>query len=166
MGRFMRERGFESYDELWRWSVEDLDGFWGALWDRYDVGERGNRVLASREMPGALWFPGTRLNYTEHALRGKADDALALIAGNESGEDAEWTWGQLKGQVRRIAAGLRRLGVGAGDRGVAYMPNIPQTLAAVPAPPSPRALWASCSPGFRPRSGVGPLPPIQPEGPP
>jgi acetoacetyl-CoA synthetase len=163
MGRFMRERGFESYDELWRWSVEDLDGFWGALWDRYDVGERGNRVLASREMPGALWFPGTRLNYTEHALRGKADDALALIAGNESGEDVEWTWGELKEQVRRIAAGLRRLGVGPGDRVVAYMPNIPETVAAFLATASLGAVWSSCSPDFGARSVIDRFAQIEPK---
>src|SRR4051794_7991304 len=132
MGRFMRERGFESYDELWRWSVEDLDGFWGALWDRYDVGERGPNVLVSREMPGAQWFPGTRVNYAEHALRGKADDALALIAGNESREDAEWSWGELKQQVRRIAAGLRRLGGGAGGRRGAHQADNPQAGARLP----------------------------------
>ena len=56
----MRERGFETYGDLQRWSVEDLDGFWGSIWDRFSVGERSDVVLASREMPGATWFPGTR----------------------------------------------------------------------------------------------------------
>src|SRR4051812_27181907 len=163
MGRFMRERGFESYDELWRWSIEDLDGFWAALWDRYDVGERGHNVLVSREMPGAQWFPGTRVNYAEHALRGKADDALALIAGNESGEDAEWSWGELKEQVRRIAAGLRRLGVGPGDRVVAYMPNIPETVAAFLATASLGAVWSSCSPDFGARSVIDRFAQIEPK---
>jgi acetoacetyl-CoA synthetase len=163
MGRFMRERGFETYDALWRWSVEDLDGFWGALWDRYDVGERGPNVLVSREMPGAQWFPGTRVNYAEHALRGKADDALALIAGNESGEDAEWTWGELTEQVRRIAAGLRGLGVGPGDRVVAYMPNIPETVAAFLAAASLGAVWSSCSPDFGARSVIDRFAQIEPK---
>src|SRR4051795_2088812 len=163
MGRFMRERGFANYDELWRWSVEDLDGFWGALWDRYDIGKRGPNVLVSREMPGAQWFPGTRVNYAEHALRGKADDALALIAGNESGEDAEWSWGELKEQVRRIAAGLRRLGVGPGDRVVAYMPNIPETVAAFLATASIGAVWSSCSPDFGARSVIDRFAQIEPK---
>src|SRR3954453_16975794 len=83
MGAYMRERGFETYADLWRWSVEDLEGFWGSLWDRFEVGERGSEVLASRAMPGASWFPGTVVNYAEHALRGRSDDALAIIAGGE-----------------------------------------------------------------------------------
>src|SRR3954466_4179921 len=163
MGRFMRERGFESYDELWRWSIEDLDGFWAALWDRYDVGERGPNVLVSRQMPGAQWFPGTRVNYAEHALRGKADDALALIAGNESGEDAEWSWGDLKEQVRRVAAGLRRLGVGPGDRVVAYMPNIPETVAAFLATASLGAVWSSAAPEVGARSVIDRFAQIEPK---
>jgi len=163
MGRFMRERGFETYDELWRWSVDDLDGFWGAVWDRYEVGERGGNVLVSREMPGAQWFPGTRVNYAEHALRGKADDALALIAGNESGEDVSWSWGELTEQVRRIAAGLRQLNVGPGDRVVAYMPNIPETVAAFLATASLGAVWSSCSPDFGARSVIDRFAQIEPK---
>ncbi len=163
MGRFMRERGFETYDELWRWSVDDLDGFWGAIWDRYDVGERGDTVLASREMPGARWFPGTLVNYAEHALRGKADRALAIIAGNESGEIVYWSWGELKAHVRRTAAGLRRLGVGPGDRVVAYMPNIPETVAAFLATASLGAVWSSCSPDFGARSVIDRFAQIEPK---
>src|SRR3954454_25390239 len=106
LGAFRRERGFPSYEELWRWSVEDLDGFWGAIWDRFGVGERGT-VLASREMPGAQWFPGTQLNYAEHAFRGKPGDALALVAGGESREDHSWTCGELRERPRRIRAGLQ-----------------------------------------------------------
>src|SRR3954467_3536478 len=163
LGAFRRERGFESYDELWRWSVEDLDGFWGALWDRFGVGERGGTVLASREMPGAQWFPGTQVNYAEHAFRGKADDALALVAGGESREDAEWTWGELREQAARIAAGLRRLGVQRGDRVVAYMPNIPETAAAFLATASLGAIWSSCSPDFGARSVTDRFPQIEPK---
>src|SRR3712207_9290744 len=81
MAKYMRERGFESYGDLQRWSVEDLDGFWGSIWDRFEVGERGQTVLASSEMPGASWFPGTQVNYAEHAFRARSDDALAIVAG-------------------------------------------------------------------------------------
>jgi acetoacetyl-CoA synthetase len=163
MGRFMRERGFESYGELWRWSIDDLDGFWAAIWDRYDVGERGDTVLASREMPGARWFPDTQLNYAEHAFRGKDNDALAIIAGGERRDDEEWTWGALREQTRRIAAGLRALGVGPGDRVAAYMPNIPETAAAFLATASLGAVWSSCSPDFGARSVIDRFAQIEPK---
>src|SRR4051812_29112366 len=163
MGAFRRERGFDTYEELWRWSVEDLEGFWGAVWDRFGVGERGGTVLASREMPGAQWFPGTQVNYAEHAFRGRADDALALVAGGESREDAEWTWGELREQAARIAAGLRRLGVQRGDRVVAYMPNIPERAGAFLATASLGAVWSSCSPDFGARSVVDRFAQIEPK---
>src|SRR3954452_16724932 len=163
MTAYLRERGLEGYDELWRWSVEDLDGFWASIWDRYGVGERGDEVLATREMPGATWFPGTQLNYAEHALRGKDDSAVAIVSGGEDREDVTWTWGELRAQVRRIAAGLRALGVERGDRVVAYMPNIPETAAAFLACASLGAVWSSCSPDFGARSVVDRFAQIEPK---
>ena len=106
MGSYMRERGFETYGDLQRWSVSDLDAFWGSIWDRFSVGERSDAVLASRSMPGAEWFPGTSVNYAEHAFRGRSDDVPALIAGGEDREDVSWTWGELRGLTQRIAAVL------------------------------------------------------------
>src|SRR3954451_18710723 len=163
MGEYMRERGSSTYAELQRWSVEDLDGFWGSIWDRFSVGERGDVVLASREMPGAEWFPGTSLNYAEHAFRGRAYDALALIAGGEDREDVSWTWGELRSLTARIATGLRGLGVGRGDRVVAYMPNIPETAAAFLACASLGAIWSSCSPDFGARSVIDRFAQIEPK---
>jgi acetoacetyl-CoA synthetase len=163
LGAFRRERGFDDYDALWRWSVADLDGFWGALWDRFGVGERGGTVLASGEMPGAQWFPGTQLNYAEHAFRDKDDRALAIVAGGESRADEEWTWGELHEQTRRIAAGLRRLGVTKGDRVAAYLPNIPETAAAFLATASLGAIWSSCSPDFGARSVIDRFAQIEPK---
>src|SRR5829696_4057390 len=166
LGAYRRERGFDAYDELWRWSVENLDDFWASIWDRYGVGERGGTVLASREMgipPTPEWFPGTQINYAEHALRGKADEALAIVAGGEDREDAEITWEQLRSSVRRIAAGLRALGVERGDRVVAYMPNVPETAAAFLACASIGAVWSSCSPDFGPRSVIDRFAQIEPK---
>ena len=163
LGAYRRERGFDTYDELWRWSVSDLDAFWGSIWDRFGVGERGDTVLASESMPGAQWFPGTLVNYAEHAFRGKADDAVAIIAGGEDREDAEWTWGDLRALTRRIAAGLRALGVERGDRVVAYMPNIPETAAAFLACASLGAVWSSCSPDFGARSVIDRFAQIEPK---
>ena len=69
----MRARGHSDYDELWRWSVEDLEGFWGALWDWFEIGAAYERVLGSREMPGAEWFPGRVAELRRAALpRGAA----------------------------------------------------------------------------------------------
>jgi acetoacetyl-CoA synthetase len=163
MAKYMRERGFSTYGDLQRWSVEDLEGFWGSVWDRFAVGERGDAVLGSRSMPGASWFPGTTVNYAEHAFRGRADDALALIAGGEDRADEEWTWGRLRELTERIATGLRARGVGAGDRVVAYMPNIPETAAAFLACASLGAVWSSCSPDFGARSVIDRFAQIEPK---
>jgi len=163
MTRFMRERGFDDYDELWRWSVDDLDGFWAALWDHFDVGARSGPVLASREMPGARWFPEVTVNYAEYALRGRDDDAVAIVHASESRALAEVTWGELRTQVARIAAGLKALGVERGDRVVAYLPNIPETVAAFLATASLGAVWSSAAPEFGARSVIDRFAQIEPK---
>src|SRR4029079_10102149 len=81
---YMRSRGFESYEDLWRWSVDDLEGFWRSLWDLYGLGAAPGRVLASSEMPGAEWFPGTRLNYAEQLFRGARGEEAAIVHATES----------------------------------------------------------------------------------
>src|SRR5436190_2402598 len=114
-------RDFETYDELWRWSVEDLEGFWGSLWDYFEVkaSRPYERVLGRREMPGAEWFPGAELSYPEHVFRMASEDRPAILHASELRELSEVGWGELREQVAGIAAGLRRLGVARGDRGVA-----------------------------------------------
>jgi acetoacetyl-CoA synthetase len=163
MTRFMREHGFDDYHALWQWSVEDLDAFWRAIWRFFDVAPEPDTVLASREMPGAQWFPGTQVNYAQHAFRGKDPDAIALVAAGELRDDARWSWGELADQVGRIAAGLRELGVGRGDRVAAYMPNIPETVAAFLACASLGAVWSSCSPDFGARSVIDRFAQIEPK---
>ncbi|MEA2180547.1 MAG: acetoacetyl-CoA synthetase, partial [Solirubrobacteraceae bacterium] len=107
MTRFARwacDGGFEDYEELWRWSVEDLERFWHAVWRYFDVQSdaRPERVLGSREMPGAEWFPGTFVNYAEHVFRGKEDGALALQFAGESSPLDEWSWGRLRAETASI----------------------------------------------------------------
>ena len=148
MAHYMRDRGFDSYDELWRWSVDDLEGFWRSLWELYEVGPAPERVLARAEMPGAEWFPGTRLNYAEHLFRGARGGETAIVHASESRALAELSWDSLADQVARCAAGLRRLGVGRGDRVVAYMPNVAETVIAFLASASLGAIWSSCAPEF------------------
>ncbi|TMK57761.1 MAG: acetoacetate--CoA ligase [Actinobacteria bacterium] len=168
---FMRwleaERGlsFGGYAELWQWSVDDLDAFWDAIWDFFGLqadGERG-AVLASREMPGARWFPGTRLNYAEHVFAGKDDEEVAILHASELRELDELTWGELRQQVAAAAAGLRALGVERGDRVVAYLPNIPEAIVAFLAAVSIGAVWSSCSPDFGPASVIDRFAQIEPK---
>ena len=163
IGRYVRwlraERGlgFGGYEDLWRWSVEDLEGFWSSIWDFFGVRSHTppQRALASREMPGARWFPGARLNYAERILAPAGDDArTAIIAHSQSRGPLELTFGELREQVARARAGLLRLGVGPGDRVVAYLPNVPETVVAFLATASLGAVWATCAPEFGPRSVV------------
>src|SRR4029079_17942444 len=148
------ERGLEidGYDELWRWSVDDLDGFWSAIWEFFDVQADGDPVpvLANAEMPGAEWFPGTRLNYAEHVFAGKDDGETAILHASELRELGELSWGELRRQVAATAAGLRGFGVERGDRVVAYLPNIPEAIVAFLATASIGATWSSCSADFGP----------------
>jgi len=171
IGRFMtwlaKHRGREcrSYDELWRWSVSDLEGFWSALWDFYGLRAHApyERVLGSRTMPGTEWFPGARLNYAEHLMGTEEDrDRVAVLAHSQTRQSVELTFGQLREQVARARAGLRRLGVGPGDRVVAYMPNIPETVVAFAATASLGAMWAVCPPEFGPRSVVARFAQLEP----
>ncbi len=150
MARYMDERGFSTYEQLWRWSVGDLEAFWGSLWDRFEVEASApyERVLAGREMPGAAWFPGARLNYAEHVLRMARPGEAAIVHSSEGGPLAELTWDELSDQVARCAAGLRRLGVERGDRVAAYLPNAPETVVGLLATASIGAIWSSCAPEF------------------
>ena len=166
IARFARAVGRdEGYDELWRWSVEDLEGFWGAIWEFFDVQASTpyERVLGRREMPGAQWFPGSRLSYAEHFFRGRDDDTVAIHHAGELRELSQWTWGELREQTARLAAGLRALGVGPGDRVAAYMPNIPETIAAFLATASVGAVWSSAAPEFGARSVIDRFAQIEPK---
>ena len=163
MTRYMREHGHTGYDELWRWSVDDLEGFWASIWTFFGVQGAYERVLASAGMPGARWFPGAQVSYPEHLFRGKDPGAVAIVHASELRDRAEVTWGELRGQVARIAGGLRALGVGRGDRVVAYMPNIPEAVAAFLATASIGAVWSSCSPDFGARSVIDRFAQIEPK---
>ncbi|MDX6609933.1 MAG: acetoacetyl-CoA synthetase [Solirubrobacterales bacterium] len=161
------ERGlsFASYDDLWRWSVDDLEGFWSSIWDFFGVRADGEaeRALGSREMPGAEWFAGTSLNYAEHVFADKDDAETAILHAAELRELGELRWGELRAQVAATAAGLRALGVERGDRVVAYMPNIPEAIVAFLATASIGAIWSSCSPDFGPASVIDRFAQIEPK---
>lgn len=146
-----RERSlrFAGYDKLWRWSVTDLEAFWGSIADHFDVRFRTppERAIVGRPMPGASWFPGARLNYAEHALA-RSGSEPALICRSETGVRRELSRDDLRREVAAARAGLRRLGVGAGDRVVAYLPNDAEAVVAFLATASLGAIWSSCPPEF------------------
>ena len=156
---------FADYEALWRWSVDDLEGFWSSIWEYFGVEAETpyTCVLGSRDMPGAEWFPGSRLSYARHVFTGKHDAAVAIRHASELRPAGELTWGDLRAQTAAIAAGLRALGVGAGDRVVAYVPNIPEAMAAFLACASIGAVWASCSPDFGARTVVDRFGQIEPK---
>jgi acetoacetyl-CoA synthetase len=183
MTRFMRWAGehhgrtFTDYAELWEWSVSEVEQFWAAIWEY--CGVRASRpyeqVLDSRRMPGARWFTGAELNYAENMLteRRSSDrraaghdprdpDAVAVLHASELRELDSLTWAQLTAQVAAVAGGLRALGVGRGDRVVAYMPNIPETLVALLAVASVGAIWSSAAPEFGARSVIDRFAQIEP----
>jgi acetoacetyl-CoA synthetase len=187
MARFMRwvgerrGRPFAGYEELWRWSVDELEQFWACVWEFCGVraSRPYERVLSSHEMPGARWFEGARLNYAENLLlgpeRGGGDERdrageVAVLHTSElrasqgaGGELGEITWGELRELVAAAAGGLRALGVGRGDRVVAYMPNIPETLVALLAVASIGAIWSSAAPEFGARSVIDRFAQIEPK---
>jgi acetoacetyl-CoA synthetase len=146
------ERGlrFADYQELWRWSVTELEAFWRAVWDYFEVRASvpPSSVLGGRAMPGAQWFPGARLNFAEHVLRRERPGTDALLFLSETAPLSGLPWETLAAQVRILATWLRRSGVEPGDRVVAMLPNVPETVAAMLATTSVGAIWASCSPDF------------------
>jgi acetoacetyl-CoA synthetase len=158
MGFLARTRGleFDPYEQLWRWSVTDLSVFWGAIWEYFLGSPPPGPVLADDRMPGAVWFPQARLNYAERvlAMPGIAEDEPVVLAYSQSRGDITLTAAQLREQVRRVRAGLRRLGVGSGDRVAAYAPNIPETFVLMLATTSLGAVFSSCAPEFGTRSVV------------
>ncbi|QEU95823.1 acetoacetate--CoA ligase [Streptomyces kanamyceticus] len=146
------------YAALHQWSVADLETFWKAVTDWFDVrfSTPYTRVLADRAMPGAQWFPDSTLNYAEHALRAAEDPARAddpaILHVDESQDPHTVTWAELRRQVGSLAAELRSLGVRPGDRVSGYLPNIPQAVVALLATAAVGAVWTSCAPDFGARS--------------
>ncbi len=141
---------FPDFESLWRWSTDDLDGFWQACWDFFGIEatRQPTAVLGKRTMPGAEWFPGAQINYARHMLRHERPDAVAVLHLNERQGLQSVSWEELGGKVRIVATQLRKLGVKRGDRVAAYMTNVPEALIAMLATTSIGAIWSSCGPDF------------------
>jgi acetoacetyl-CoA synthetase len=164
--RAQRGLAFDDYDAFWRWSIADLEGFWSSIWEFFAIRAHApyERVLGSRAMPGAEWFAGATLNYAEHLVGLDEDvDTVAVVARSQTRGPVELTFGELRERVARARAGLLGLGVGPGDRVVAYLPNVPETLVAFIATASLGAVWASCAPEFGARSVIDRFAQIEPK---
>jgi acetoacetyl-CoA synthetase len=140
----------ENYEALWRWSVTDLDGFWHSIWDYFGIQASTpfSKVLGRRNMPGAEWFPGARLNYAGYILARERPEATAIISVREGGTPQRMSWATLGDQVRILATQLRQMGVRPGDRVAAILPNAPQAAIATLATTSIGAIWSCCGPDF------------------
>lgn len=141
---------FTSYQDLWKWSVADPDAFWRSIWDYFAVisSSPPGAVTDGAGMPGTKWFTGTELNYAEHIFRNRNENEVAIFAASEKRSLSTVTWGELRRLVADAAAGLRSIGVEAGDRVAAYLPNTEETIIAFLATASLGAIWSSCSPDF------------------
>lgn len=171
MTRYMQWLGehkalhFDAYDALWEWSISHLDDFWESIWQFFAVTSSSpySAVIGHREMPGAQWFPGARLNYAEQVFRHISSNRPALIFRSERQPMTEMSWDKLRHDVASVAGTLREMGVQPGDRVVGYMPNIPATLTAFLACASLGAVWSSCSPDMGTASVVDRFRQIEPK---
>jgi acetoacetyl-CoA synthetase len=151
LAAFMKAQGAPGldYDSFWRWSVENPEIFWNAVWDFAGViGDKGGVALKDgHKMPGAQFFPDAKINYAENLLK-RRDDHPAIIFRDEQGRERTLTFAQLYKDVARWQAQFKAWGVKKGDRVAACMPNMPETIIATLAATSLGAIWSSASPDF------------------
>jgi acetoacetyl-CoA synthetase len=156
MYRFMNfinkkyNQDFSEYAPLYEWSINNISDFWAAFWEFADVihSKPYDQVVDDpTKMPGARWFSGAKLNFAENLLRYR-DDRVALIFKGEGRESVKLTYAELYDEVARLSQSLKKADIQPGDRVVGFMPNMPQTMAAMLAASSMGATWSSCSPDF------------------
>ncbi|MFD1792432.1 acetoacetate--CoA ligase [Ochrobactrum teleogrylli] len=155
MAWLKHERGqsFDGYPSLLNWSITDIPGFWRSIWDYFEIIHDGeiDAIVTNDPMPETRWFTGTRLNYAEHILRHEFDgdpSRIMLRHCSELRPLGAVSWREVAGKVRKLATRLRAMGVTKGDRVVAYMPNIPETVIAKLAVTAIGAVWSSAAPEF------------------
>jgi acetoacetyl-CoA synthetase len=158
-------RKFSNYHDLWQWSVSDVEEFWLSIFEYFEVTSSSPflRVLNTRNMPGAKWFEGAKLNYTEHIFRDMDSQKEAIIFQSEIQPQMSLTWGELYSQVATFASALKSHGITQGDRVVAYISNMPQAIIGFLACASIGAIWSSCSPDFGSRTVINRFKQIEPK---
>lgn len=161
-----RNLSFDSYDKLWDWSVTELEDFWESIWQYFDIQAKTpyHSVLSTRKMPGAKWFEGATINYTEHVFRNRDLEKTAIIHTSEVRPGLrEVSWGKLYQDTAAIQQTLRSLGVKKGDRIVSYSANNYETVVAFLATASLGAIWSSASPDFGTQSVIDRFKQIDPK---
>jgi len=156
MGQYLSWLGtrgtiLNGYSALWRWSVESPDEFWRSLLEFLPIRKRGDPhpVTTGLDIADVKWFPNLRINYAEQALSAEwPHHQVAILAFSQTRDEIHITFGRLRADVSRARTGLRKLGVGRGDRVAAYLPNIPEAIVAFLATASLGAIWSSCPPEF------------------
>ena len=140
---------YPDYSSLWHASIARPERFWSQLWDYAGViGDKGSVALEDKDgMRAARFFPQSALNYAENLLR-RRDDTLAMVFWGEDKVKRELTWWELSDLVSRLQQAMLAHGIAEGDRVAGYMPNMPETVAAMLAASSIGAVWTSCSPDF------------------
>lgn len=156
---------FTDYDALWTWSVEELEAFWESMWEYFDIqsNEPYKTVLTSHNMPGSKWFKEATINYVEHIFRNRNQDNVAIIHASEDRQTTEVTWGKLYKDTAALQQTLKKLGVKKGDRIVAYVANIYETVVSFLATASLGAIWSSASPDFGTQSVIDRFKQIEPK---
>jgi acetoacetyl-CoA synthetase len=172
--RFIEERTqqqFANYDELWRWSITDLNAFWQGVWDFHGLQSHTpyhyGQPLSRHQMPGAQWFKGATLNFVDQILNKQAstEEASAeevIVYFDEEGIRTSLSWLTLKQDVASLSQQLRAVGVVKGDRVVGFLPNTPQCIVAFLATASLGAIWSVCSPDMGPISVLDRFQQIEP----
>lgn len=162
-----RHRGsrYGDYEALRQWSVSDISGFWSSIWQYFDLqfANSYSEVLSGDVMPGIHWFPGATLNYAAEVFRNSSDRHPAIIFQSEGRPVEYLSWADLEGKVASVALALRGLGIDAGDRVAAYLPNIPEAVIGFLACASLGAVWSSCSPDMGSASVVDRFRQIEPK---
>ena len=156
---------FADYGTLWQWSVDCIEDFWAALWSYFEIDSSTpyDCVLQQRVMPGAVWFPGARVNFAKHVLRKGRRGRPAIHHRSEIRPPATLNWEDFRDQVATLAEALRRLGIRPGDRVVSTLPNTPEAVIALLATTAIGAIWSACSPDFGSRSILDRFQQIQPK---
>lgn len=151
-----KSRHFPDYNQLWKWSTDNIDEFWSNIWEYFNILADGTpqKVTEGEEMPDIKWFEGTRVNYCEHIFRQQNDEYPAIIYASEQQPVQSIEWKELRQQVASFATFLKNQGVVEGDRVAAYLPNIPEATVAFLATNALGAIWTSTSPDFGIRSVI------------